>query len=314
MDSTCDVPVLFLIFNRPEETAQVFARIRDARPKRLFVAADGPRQDRPDERLVTEAARKAALAVDWDCDVQTLFQDTNQGCRAAVANAITWFFSHVNYGIVLEDDCLPSSSFFPYCSCLLEMYEDDPRVWHISGCNFGAPSEIMASSYDFCSYAQVWGWASWANRWAHYDAEMRHWPEIRKKVSGRLNWSRAERIRHTTKLDRVYLGDIDTWDYQWHVTVMANNGLAIAPAVNLVRNIGFGSTATHTHDTNDKRSGLAAADIEWPIVHPADVSANPCLDQHYIRTMSGGSLIRALGRLSIFDWRHRVRYWSRKLY
>lgn len=305
-----DVPVLFLVFNRPSQTERVFARIRDARPRRLFVAADGPRADRPNERDLTEAARAAATAVDWECEVRTLFRDRNLGCRAAVAEAVTWFFGQVPHGIVLEDDCLPSSSFFPYCEELLARYADEPRIWHITGCNFGAPAGLTAYSYDFCSYPQVWGWASWADRWARYDNTMASWPRIRGHIARRLEWSLAERLNHTTKLDRAYLGDIDTWDYQWHVTVMAAEGLCIAPAANLVTNLGFGSDATHTTNTADRRASLTAGVAEFPLRHPDEISANTALDRHYIATMSGGSAVRSLARLARRDWRHRLAYRS----
>jgi len=120
-------PVLFLIFNRPDTTTRVFEAIRAARPERLYVAADGPRMTREGEAERCAEARRIATAVDWPCEVKTLFRETNLGCRAAVSGAITWFFEHEEEGIILEDDCLPDPSFFPYCTELLAHYRDTGR-------------------------------------------------------------------------------------------------------------------------------------------------------------------------------------------
>ena len=88
-------PVLFLIFNRPETTQQVFSAIRKAKPPRLYVAADGPRSDYSNEAESCEIARSIATNVDWDCEVKTLFRERNLGCGLAVTSAIDWFFEFV---------------------------------------------------------------------------------------------------------------------------------------------------------------------------------------------------------------------------
>ena len=129
-------PVLFLIFNRPETTIQVFSAIKKAQPNRLYIAADGPRSEYPDEENHCKIARTIATNVDWDCEVKTLFRDQNLGCRLAVSQAIDWFFEQEPEGIILEDDCLPDQSFFWFCNELLERYRDDTRIMHIGGTNF----------------------------------------------------------------------------------------------------------------------------------------------------------------------------------
>src|SRR3989304_2636082 len=151
-------PVLFLTFNRPEETKRVFEEIKKAKPKQLFIASDGPRESRPEEKIVITELRAHLLKnIDWRCKIKTLFRDKNFGCRKSVSGAIDWFFSHVEKGVILEDDCLPSQSFFRFCQELLERYKDDKRIMQISGTNVEGISKIE-ESYFFSRTYNVWGW------------------------------------------------------------------------------------------------------------------------------------------------------------
>lgn len=151
-------PVLFLVFNRPERTRRVFAAIREARPKQLFVAADGPRPDRPEDRQCCAEVRQLATAVDWPCEVRTLFRTQNLGCGRAVSEAISWFYRNVAEGIVLEDDCCPDPSFFDFCTAMLVRYRGDRRVFKIAGTNpLGHWSGPEGSSYIYSSYGYSWG-------------------------------------------------------------------------------------------------------------------------------------------------------------
>lgn len=267
----CSVPppaaVLFLVFNRPDVTAEVFAAIRAARPPRLYVAADGPRADRAGEAERVAQTRAIATAVDWPCEVKTLFRDHNLGCKMAVSGAITWFFEHEECGIILEDDCLPSPSFFPFCEALLERYKDDARVWHIGGTNPLPSAEPFSNEYFFSRYSAIWGWASWRRAWAHYDVEMADWPLV--ESLGLMNQVYpASAARHYSRVfSKTVSGEIDTWDYQWQFTCSLQ-GLAIAPCINLVSNLGFGKGATHTTDSGNPLSRLPTGEMRFPLRHP----------------------------------------------
>ena len=123
-----------MVFNRPDTTKQVFETIRKARPAQLFVAADGPRENRPDEaEKCAEVRRIVDNGIDWDCKVHRLYRDKNLGCKIACSSAIDWFFEHVDEGIILEDDTLPHPTFFQFCEELLKRYRDDERIMLISG-------------------------------------------------------------------------------------------------------------------------------------------------------------------------------------
>ena len=127
-------PVLFIVFNRLDKTRQVFEAIRQARPPFLYIASDGARFNKEGELEKVQAVRDFIIQnIDWKCEVKTLFRKKNLGCKYAVSGAISWFFNNVDQGIILEDDCLPSKSFFWYCEELLEKYKHDNSIYLISG-------------------------------------------------------------------------------------------------------------------------------------------------------------------------------------
>jgi len=264
-----ETAVLFLIFNRLDTTKQVFEAIKKAKPPRLYIAADSARENKEGEKEKVEAVRKYVMDnIDWNCEVKTLFREKNLGCKYAVSSAITWFFENEEQGIILEDDCLPSQSFFWFCEELLEKYKDDMRIWHIGGYKYKyLPSDEY--SYNFSRFTHIWGWASWSSRWKHYDVTLSHFQKNNNLLFDyeffREEFENKSRVEI---LNKVLNGQIDTWDYQWNFTVRINNGLSIRPSVNLIRNIGFGEDATHTFGKNEEIEQNIARDIEFPLKHP----------------------------------------------
>ena len=243
-------PVLFLIFNRPLTTLRVFNEIRNARPTRLYVAGDGPRLSHDDEAERVAQARKIATAVDWHCDLKTRFHESNLGCKEAVSSAISWFFEHEKQGIILEDDCLPSSSFFWFCENLLNRYEYDNRIMMISGYNKQQTWRQKSCDYFFSNLGGVWGWASWRRAWTLYDPNMDDLDIlIKQKYFDRLLGPRAGPFRAKQLLKAKsgnISGDISSWAYPWGFSRHKHNGLSCVPCHSLISNIGFGQNATHT--------------------------------------------------------------------
>jgi hypothetical protein len=273
--------VLFLVFNRPDTTARVFEAIRAARPRRLYVAADGPRAQRPGEDERCRAVRRIATAVDWPCEVSTLMRQENLGCKRAVSSAISWFFDNEQEGVILEDDCVPDPSFFPYCDELLERYRDDSRVMCISGDNFISSTWKPLSSYYFSRYVHIWGWASWRRAWRFYDVDMTAWRagaqrEVLEQVLPALPIARDHWRRH---FEAVSNGEIDTWDYQWAYACWKQGGLCSIPAVNMISNIGFGQDATHTVSPESKLANLPVDALHLPLRHPASCEADEDADR-----------------------------------
>jgi len=256
-------PILFLIFNRPDTTKKVFNAIRQAKPKQLFVAADGPRENKEGEKEKCEQVRKILEQVDWDCEVKTLFRDKNLGCKIAVSSAIDWFFKNVEEGIILEDDCLPSQSFFWFCQELLEYYRNDTRIMHISGDNFQFGRKRGEGSYYFSKYSHVWGWATWRRAWKCFDVNMKSFEEF--KTENQINnvFQIKQQQKYWIKnFELTYNGKINTWDYIWLYACFINNGLCIMPNKNLVSNLGFSKEGLHTKDENSIFSKMEIKEIE----------------------------------------------------
>jgi len=242
-----DTPILFIVFNRPDETREVFQSIRGVRPAQLFIAADGPRLRRDDDQVNCAAVKDIVSKVDWPCEVHTLFREENLGCGVAVSEAISWFFEHVDEGIILEDDCLPHPTFFPYCKTLLERYRNDVRIMSVSGNNFQNGIKRGDGSYYFSKYPHIWGWATWKRAWSKYDFKLDGWEEFQKIGLSQVTGGNQEEISVWSAIaTKLRSGEIDTWDYQWTLSCWLANGLHVLPCRNLVSNIGFGENATHT--------------------------------------------------------------------
>lgn len=263
---SCSTPVVFLIFRRPGVTVRVFEVIRQARPKQLLVVADGPRD--ATEATLCEQARAVTEQVDWDCEVFRNYATVNMGCRDRVSSGISWVFELVEEAIILEDDCLPHPSFFPYCSALLDRYRHDERIMAISGDNFQNGQRRTPYSYYFSTYPHCWGWATWRRAWRHWHFKPELWLEFRDSgliatVCG--NADEAQFWRST--FDQAFLdGDSNSWAYPWTLACWSQGGLTALPEVNLVSNIGFSAGATHTSRATAE-ADLATADL-GSLTHP----------------------------------------------
>ena len=270
--------ILFLVFNRPDTTAQVFEVIRKVRPLRLYVAADGPRANREGEAERVARVRQIATAVDWPCEVKTLFREENLGCKHAVSGGITWFFENEEQGIILEDDCLPHLDFFGFCETLLERYAANERVWVITGDNFQNGQKRGEDAYYFSRYNHVWGWASWRRAWQKADMDIKFWPEWKHSAAWQATMpDKVEREYWSKIFDCMYRAEIDTWDYPWTASVWFHGGLTATPNVNLVSNIGFGEDATHTTSKKSKHAELPVSSI-GELKHPPEVMRDESAD------------------------------------
>ncbi|OWS70679.1 hemolytic protein HlpA-like protein [Polynucleobacter campilacus] len=287
-------PILFLVFNRPDVTQRVFDAIRQARPPKLYIAADGPRKNKVGEVERCALVQEIVSQVDWPCEVSKLIRQDNLGCKIAVSSAIDWFFSKEPEGIILEDDCLPHPDFFPYCDELLERYRNDERVGMISGDNFQKGIKRGDGDYYFSQFCHIWGWASWARAWKQYDADLAQWPKLKAKDwLGSLGFSETETTYWQKTFNRVYSGQQDTWDYQWIFACWFHNMLAVMPNSNLISNIGFGHQATHT-TAESIYANMATKPINFPLHHPSQVTQNIDADHYTSKHMFARSLWRRI--------------------
>lgn len=289
-------PVLFTIFNRPEQTLETFRAIRAGRPSRLYVSADGPRPDRPADRSQCLATRDIIQQVDWDCEVFTLFRDQNVGCKRSMAEGISWFFENEPAGIVIEDDCVADRSFFRFCTELLQRYADDKRIGMISGINHYGVQSDSSVSYHFSRLGRIWGWASWRDRWALYSDRLDLYGDRIEQLRATIGETSRYREMFFSIVDRDQSGQISTWDCYWELALHANHLLTIRPRMNLVSNIGFGDAATHTSGTADVRL-LRHHEMPFPIVHPAEVEHDARGDRLHERSLYPNSWPRRLARV-----------------
>lgn len=277
-----DVPVLLLAWRRPGTTHQVIEAFRAVQPTRLFVACDGPNPDRPDEAEKVAATRALIQReIDWPCEIRHLYADHNQGCRHGVSRAISWFFSQVEEGIVMEDDCVAHPDFFTYCELLLAHYRHDTRVWCLSGVNFQDGSWRGDGSYYFSHYNHCWGWASWRRCWNHYDDGMTRWPALRSSdLLETIFEDPIERQYWCGIWDELEAtGKPDSWAYRWMLTCFSEGGLTALPNRNLVSNVGFGVDGTNC---NDLREPIPTAALGEEIRHPRFVLRDALADHHFV--------------------------------
>lgn len=281
-----DTPVVLTIFNRPDLTELVFQAIARARPRRLFVLADGPRS--PDEVELCERTRAVARKVDWDCDLRVDVSDVNLGCRRRCASGFDWVFSQVDTAIFLDDDCVPDPTFFPFCEVMLDHYREDTRMMMITGSNYLGTWKADTQGYHFSYFGSPWGWASWKRAWNFYDVTMRAWGDQENHARIRDVLADEECFAlQAGRFSSIYENPADrhSWDLPWSLARLLQSGLTIVPAVNLISNIGClgGSTLTATHPI----ANLPTAPMSFPIRFHASVAVDRLYDKRHMRRITG---------------------------
>lgn len=283
-----ETPVLLVVYRRPDVTARVFDAIAAARPRRLFVAADGPR---PGEAAACAATRAAVDRVSWPCDVALDYAVGNIGLTRRMTSAIDWAFRSTDRLIVLEDDCLPAPRFFSFCDELLDRFSDDDRVLHVSGESYQA-GRRSEQSYFFSKYPLVWGWATWRRAWRFFDLNLTTWPSLNGSPEHRAMFDTDDERRYWSAVfDGMHAGRMPVeWDYVWYYACMTQ-GLSIHPAVNLVSNIGYGAGATHTVGASplaNRPPGVLEDDLRHPLWIVRDREA----DMHTFDVRYPGAILK----------------------
>ena len=297
---TYNTPILFLVFNRPDTTQVVFNRIREVQPARLYIAADAPREGRDDEKLRCKEVKEIVSKVDWPCEVRHLYRDKNLGCKIAISSAISWFFEQEEQGVILEDDCLPDLSFFPFCEELLERYKDDWRIGHIGGNCFLSHVVNDSLSYDFCSITHIWGWATWRRVWQNMDVNFPFWEKYKARRKS-LFCNKWEEIYFSSFIpDALYhRHGLNPWGVFYYYMLRTQHQLSIYPSVNLVTNIGLGDpNATHTTKHTHKLM-VPSSPIQFPLKHPEYIMCNREIDEKAVRN-------------NFFSYKRLVRYLCKK--
>ena len=294
-------PVLFLIYNRPDVTHRVFKSIREAKPQRLYVAADGPLSNNEYEEKLCNESRQIIKEIDWDCELKTLFRKENLGCKIAVSEAIKWFFDQEKEGIILEDDCLPSQSFFWFCQDLLEHYRFEHQIGAICGFYSNEMDYSPNTSYFISRYLRVWGWAGWRRTFEDYESNI----NILKKKNNAWKENIFSRNDFLLKkywqeiFDKVSNEKINTWDIQLQYLLWGKKQNVLIPSKNLIKNIGW-KKGTHSRN-KDHNHDLSISEIHFPIDHPEilnrDIVADKFIEKKSYRITKFAFLKKFLKKL-----------------
>lgn len=285
-DGQMKTPITLIIFKRPEQTEKVFKAIRQVKPTKLLVIADGPRANRLGENEQCAATRAIIDRVDWDCEVLKNYSEHNMGCDPRIVSGLNWVFEQVEETIILEDDCVPHPTFFPYCEELLDRYRHDQRIMNISGQNVQFGQSRTNYSYYFSCYNLCWGWATWKRAWNYFDVDVKLWPEIKEQnfLKTILNDPYAVKV-WTQGLQLHYDGHYTGWDFKWMFACWIQNAFSIIPEVNLVTNIGHDPEATHTNDEKSPYNKMSTDPMSFPIKHPPFIIRNLEADKFTQRTL-----------------------------
>ena len=276
-----NTPILFLVFNRPEKTQIIFDIIKKLKPKKLYISADGPRKNRIKDNLLCDQVRSIVKKINWDCEQKIKFNNTNLGCKINVIESIDWFFSNVEEGIILEDDCVPSESFFYFCEELLSKYKNNEKIMQINGFNSGLNSYLDTDdSYYFSKLNTTWGWATWRRAWQKFDYNLESYIEFKQKGKIKEFYKDKGIPKWMEKyLDKTFNKEDNIWSINWAFSILKNSGLCITPNINLIENIGFDKQST---------SGKTEIFNEWQetksfeiqsITHPREIEHNLKLDR-----------------------------------
>ena len=275
-----DTPILLLFFNRSKNVKQLINRLKITKPKKIFISLDGPRKNNSKDLIEIRKILEIITSINWNCEVTKNINSVNLGCKVSVTNAINWFFSKNEYGIILEDDCIPGNDFFNFCEYNLKKYKNNDKIMQISGNNFLLNDKLCETSYYYSTINDIWGWATWKRAWDHYKIDISDY-NYKKDYKMLLNYYKNKSIVKWMKkyFDNSIRKENDIWSTQWTYAMIKADGITIVPKVNLVKNIGFDRSGT----TKDNFSFKIYSEIEAKqlkvIKDPKNIKVNYYLDK-----------------------------------
>lgn len=272
-------PVAIIFFNRARPLKSVMKRVREVRPRKLFLIADGPRAHVPgDAERCDDARAVAEESIDWECDIQRCYAEHNLGCGPRPATGISWVFRQVEEAIILEDDCVPEVSFFRFCDEMLERYRDNEDIFQVCGTNYFPLMDRSFYSYHFSRYLVCWGWATWRRAWNHFDYGMRDYDTETVTAMLEQTFEHKSSVAYWGRqFERLRAGDDSVWDLRWLYAGWRHQALGIIPRDNLVSNIGFGTDSTHTRGHAEGGFQPTQA-LDFPLAHPPVVARSHVWD------------------------------------
>lgn len=277
-----DTPILFIIFKRYDTTIKVFEVIKKMKPKKLYIAADGPRNQL--EKEACDKTREIIEQIDWDCDLHLMLRDENIGCKYGPYTSISWLFETEEEGVILEDDCVPDLTFFSFAKQMLEKYRTDERIGMIAGHN--EVSLSLSTSYVFSRFKACWGWATWKRAWKNIDIELQRY-DYRSEVAPLMVYDRQRVVHWHKALELIAQNKVAAWDWPWYFSSAAQSQLCIFPSKNLVANIGFGEDGTHCFGEPPVEAITKYA-LDFPLVAPETVIVNWEFEREFEKGLTMG--------------------------
>ena len=274
-------PVAIVVFNRPDRAEELYRVLKKIQPEKLYIISDGPRNQ--DEAEIVEKVRQVFEKIDWKCDIQKNYSKVNLGCDERIITGLDWVFETATAAIILEDDCYPDESFFPFCNELLEKYEKNNSISYISGTNIADISKI-SDSYYFSYRSSNWGWATWADRWKSFDRSLDTWNCVRNSNVIYELYPPKIANQITDEIVRNFEKEPYPWDFLWWVDSLSKKRLSITPKKNLILNNGFASNATHTME-KPFFYNVEKHKMEFPMNHPAKVCRNEKMEFEWLNLM-----------------------------
>ncbi len=298
-------PVLLIFFNRPKIFKKMFEEIRKAKPKVLFLAQDGARKGVDSDKEDIILCQEIASEIDWECDVKKSYSEVNLGCGVRPASAISWAFQYTEELIILEDDCIPETSFFSFCEILLRKYKDDERIAYISGINHFEKWDYNQSSYFFSKTGAIAGWALWKRSWVQNDyyVEGINDPYVKNIIGYQFDKKSIANSRIKAWVDANNSKSsglvLSHWDIQWGFVKYSQNQLVIVPKYNQICNIGVGIGSTHSQKMKDTKyiKGknfvfIPTKELEFPLIHPKYMLCDKVYDKRVYKITQGSILMQ----------------------
>lgn len=289
-------PVVVFFFRR-NHVYQVIEQVKKYRPSKLYLVADGGRN--PDEHLECLATRNHVdKMIDWDCDVVRFYKETNLGVDVIIPQTITEIFKIEERLIILEDDVVADPSFFEYIEILLTIYKDEEKIMNICGTNWFDNIKFTNKSYFYTYNLEGYGWGTWRRAWGKYEHHMDSFEDttIRDKIQG-LFHDKFLALKYFDLFESHYIKVQEKdwknshWDGKWLFSCIIHGGLSVIPNVNLVTNIGFDESATHTKNTNSIMANKQRKSITSPLNINGDFNANLHYDYLYANKILGFSKV-----------------------
>lgn len=310
-----DIAVALIFFNRPAPLSKVFEALRLSKPSKLFLIQDGARINNEKDQANIAACRKIVENVDWDCEVYKNFSEENLSCDHRIITGISWAFEHVDRLVVLEDDCVPSESFLPFCIEVLERYKSDLRVHMISGMNYLDVLDTTEDSYFFSQTAAGWGWATWKRSWELAMAQ-KNFDYLQDKASLKLITEYAGQsgtiaginnlvsITQKTRELNLATSKFNSWEYSLGIAMFLSSSMVITPQKNLISNIGLTDESTHAVNSIKKLNKASqnlffkkAYELDFPLKHPKYMIRNFNYEKEHLKLVGSNKYVLFLRKI-----------------